>query len=169
MNWTRWNGSDTCLCDITATVAVAVAVAVAVVVSFFFVFFLISNTQTITILYQKGIRVLSISVTIIPTRFQLCQMQTNSPAGVKFLRYIFKFRKSKKLSSLLVHVLKTRHFHVVVVQWRQRNVKVCCTCRVVFYQSNPMAFWRSRCHHRRGTLNSLFPRSTCTTWVWNLF
>ena len=67
---------------------------------FFFLFFFLFRThKQLQYITKSEFAFFSISVTIIPTRCQLCQMQTNSPAGVKFLRYIFKFRKSKKLSS----------------------------------------------------------------------
>ena len=72
---------------------------------------------------EKWIHIFSVSIAIIPTRL-LCKMQANS-SGAEFLSAISKFIKSKKILSLLVYVLhKTwnyRHFHVVVVQWRQRN------------------------------------------------
>ena len=84
---------------------------------------------------EKWIHIFSVSIAIIPTRL-LCKMQANS-SGAEFLSAISKFIKSKKILSLLVYVLhKTwnyRHFHVVVVQWRQRNeqksvmhVQSCC-------------------------------------------
>ena len=53
-------------------------------------------------------------------------MLANPPEG-EFQVTIFKLRKRNKISSLLVYVLhKTRefrHFHVVIVQKRERNVQ----------------------------------------------
>ena len=46
--------------------------------------------------------------------------------GVDFLRAGLKFKKRKENSSSLVTFSITReirHFHVVVVKWRQRNVQ----------------------------------------------
>ena len=54
-----------------------------------------------------------------------------------------------------------RHFHVVVVQWRQRNVQKsvmhvqsCC-----FANLNLLLFCRSRCRHRRRCLSSLIDKT----------
>ena len=91
---------------------------------------------------EKWIHIFSVSIAIIPTRL-LCQMQAN-PTGAEFLSAISKFIKSKKILSLLVYVLhKTwnyRHFHVVVMQWRQRNeqksvmhVQSCCFALPSYY------------------------------------
>ena len=57
-------------------------------------------------------------------------------SGAEFLSTISKFRKRKKSLSLLVYASSTkcrkRHFHMVVVQWWQRNVqKMWCMCKVV--------------------------------------
>ena len=61
-------------------------------------------------------------------------MQGNSP-GAEFLRTMFKFTRRKKNSSWLVYVLhkmEIRHFHAVVVWWRQKMYKwAWCTSRVV--------------------------------------
>ena len=80
---------------------------------------------------KKWIRVLSISIAIIPTRL-LCQMQANS-SEAEFLRTVSRFTKRKKISSLLVNVLhkkrEIRQFHVVVVQKCTKNVmhgQCCC-------------------------------------------
>ena len=44
--------------------------------------------------------------------------------GVELLETISKFGKRKKISSVLVYVIhKTRNFHVVIVQKRQRNAQ----------------------------------------------
>ena len=94
---------------------------------------------------EKWIHIFSVSIAIIPTRL-LCQMQAN-PSGAEFLSAISKFIKSKKILSLLVYVLhKTwnyRHFHVVVVQWWQRNrcKKAWCTCKVVVLPCQAIAFF----------------------------
>ena len=68
----------------------------------------------------------SVSIVIIPTHL-LCQMQANS-SGAEFLSTISKFIKRKKISSLLVYITsftkrEIGHYHLVVVQWRQRNVQ----------------------------------------------
>ena len=68
--------------------------------------------------------VLSVFIAIIPT-YLLCQMYANL-TEFEFQGTIFKFRKQNKISSLPVYVLhkhEIRHFHVVVVQKRQRNVQ----------------------------------------------
>ena len=52
-------------------------------------------------------------------------MQANPPEA-KFQMTISKLRKRSKISSLLVYVLHKRqigHFHVLVVQKRERNVQ----------------------------------------------
>ena len=55
-----------------------------------------------------------------------------------------KFRRCLFTSTIKREI---RHFHVVVVQKRERNVKkVWCTCEVVVLLINPIVFfWRSRC------------------------
>ena len=75
----------------------------------------------------------TVSIVIIPSRL-LCQMQANS-SGAELLSTTSKLIKRKKILPLLVYVLyklaltagivkrEIRHFHVVVVQWRQRNVQ----------------------------------------------
>ena len=51
------------------------------------------------------------------------------PSGVDFLGTALKFRKRKKNLLLLVYSCmystecEIKHFHVVVVQWQQRNVQ----------------------------------------------
>ena len=54
---------------------------------------------------------------------------------------------------------ETRHFHVVVVQWRQRDVqkiKARCPCRVGFFPYlNLLIFCRSRWRRRRRCLSFL--------------
>ena len=86
------------------------------------------DTTTLTatkISLEKRMRVFLNSIVIISTRL-LCQMQANS-SRAEFLTTISKFRKKKKILSSLVYVLyktwKIRIFHVVVLQWRQRNVQ----------------------------------------------
>ena len=49
-----------------------------------------------------------------------------NPPKVEFPRTITKFRKIEEIWSSLVYFLctrETRHFHVVVVQWRQKNAQ----------------------------------------------
>ena len=66
-------------------------------------------------------------------------------SGVEFLRNIAKFQERNKISSLLVYILhKTReigHFHVVVVQIRQRNVQK----SVMHVQSCRFSYYTFRC------------------------
>ena len=75
--------------------------------------------------HEKWIRIFSVFIVIIPTR-SLCQMQANS-SGAEFLSTISKFIEKKKILSCCLFTSfperKNRHFHVVVVQWRQRNVQ----------------------------------------------
>ena len=68
--------------------------------------------------------------------------------------------RKKISSSLFTSSIKReiRHFLVVVVQWRQRNVQKsvmhvqsCC-----FANLNLLFFWSSRCRRRRRILRSLF-------------
>ena len=49
-----------------------------------------------------------------------------------------------------------RHFPVVVVQWRQRNVQKSRAARaeVLFCLFNLLLFWPSRCRHRRSILGN---------------
>ena len=76
---------------------------------------------------EKWIHILSVSIVIIPIRL-LCQMQANS-SGPEFLSTISKFIKRNiiLILSLLQFTSLTkreiRHFHVVVMRWRQRNVQ----------------------------------------------
>ena len=65
--------------------------------------FSIGSNNTTAKSTKKGIHVLSISITIFPTRL-LCQMKVNS-SGFEFERIISEFRNRKKLSSSLVYVL----------------------------------------------------------------
>ena len=61
------------------------------------------------------------------------------------------FRVFQQLKSSIKR--KIRHFHVAVVQWRQRSVhKSVCTSKLVVLLNKPMVqffFWRSRCCRRR--------------------
>ena len=69
-------------------------------------------------------------------------------------------KKKKKVIVLSVHVLhkrEIRKFHIVIVQWRQRNVQKsvmhvqnCC-----FASLNLLLLYRSRCRRRRRWLSSL--------------
>ena len=74
---------------------------------------------------------------------------------------ISKLRKRNKISSLLVYVLhkrEIRHFHALVVQKRERNVKkVWCTCEVVVLLIKPIVFLPSRCRPRGWILKSVMP------------
>lgn len=83
-----------------------------------------------------------LSVAIILTCF-LCQMQGNS-FWVKFRRTISKFKKEKKISSLLTsaHPPKkgeTRQFHLVHVVTQYK--KVFCICEVVVLLIKHIALW----------------------------
>ena len=67
-----------------------------------------------------------------------------------------KFRRRLLTSSRKIEI---RNFHVVVVQWRQKDVqKSWCTCRHVVLPIKPIAFLRSRCRRRRRILKSLLTR-----------
>ena len=80
--------------------------------------------------------------------------------GVEFERTVSKFRKRKRKFCLVFPSLTKReiwHLHVVVVQWRQRNVhksmihvQSCC-----FACLNLLLFRCSRCRRRRRCLSSL--------------
>ena len=64
---------------------------------------------------------------------------------------------------------KTKHFHVAVVQWRQRNVqKAWCTCKVVVLLNKPIAFFMLTLPSPSSDLKDsiLVKRRTAT---WNLF
>ena len=67
-----------------------------------------------------------------------------------------KFRRRLLTSSRKIEI---RNFHVVVVQWRQKDVqKSWCTCRHVVLPIKPIAFLRSRCRRRRRILKSLLTK-----------
>ena len=67
-----------------------------------------------------------------------------------------KFRRRLLTSSRKIEI---RNFHVVVVQWRQKDVqKSWCTCRHVVLPIKPIAFLRSRYRRRRRILKSLLTR-----------
>ena len=71
---------------------------------------------------EKWIHIFSVSIVIIPT---LSNTQANS-SGAEFLSTISKFIKRNIILSLPVYVLHKTwnwHFHVVALQWRQRNVQ----------------------------------------------
>ena len=113
---------------------------------------------------RKWIRVLSISISIIPASFNtlsnfvsFCQIQAN-PSGAEFLRTISKFRKTKKISWSLVCVLhktwNTGHSHVVVVQYKKL-----AALALLFCSTKLLLLWRSR-HRGRRTLH-LKLRYTC--------
>ena len=93
--------------------------------------------------HEKWSHIFSVSIMIIPTRL-LCQMQTNS-SGAKFLSTISKLIKRKKIMSLMFTFFtkrEIRHFHVVVVQWRLRNVqKAWCTCKIVVFSCQAIPFF----------------------------
>ena len=86
-------------------------------------------------------------------------MQANY-SEAELLTFISKFRKRRKIRRRSLkpsEKSETRHFYVVVMQRRQRNVKkACCKCRVVVLPVQPIAFFcRSRCRRRCG----IFKRS----------
>ena len=74
--------------------------------------------------------------------------------GVKFYRKVFQCPKKGKGSCCLVFLSSTkreiRHFHIVVVQRRHRNVQKTVSC--CFANLNQLPFCRSRC--RRGTIGN---------------
>ena len=74
---------------------------------------------------------------------------------------ISKLRKRNKISSLLVYVLhkrEIRHFHVLVVQKRERNVQK--SGKLLFCLLNLLFFLPSRCRPRRWILKSLMSFET---------
>ena len=86
-------------------------------------------------------------------------MEANPPK-VEFL-YPSSEREGKfrcRLCTSSVH-REIRHFHVVVVQWRQRNVQKC----VLFCWLNLLLLWRSHCRRRRRILRSLLLRQWQST------
>ena len=97
------------------------------------IFYITTVTATKTSL-EKWICVLSISIAITPNHL-LCQMQAN-PFWAEFLRTISSSERERKFSRCLFTSMikrEIRHFPVVVVQWRQRNVQksvmhVQCCC-----------------------------------------
>ena len=111
----------------------------------------VDDGHTTKISLKKWIRVLSISIAIIPTRL-LCQMQANS-SGAEFLRTVSKFIKRKKISSSLVNVLhkkrEIRQFHVVVVQkcTKKRDARAV----LLFYLSRELKqhlFWATHVNRK---------------------
>ena len=66
-----------------------------------------------------------------------------------------KFRRRLCTSSVQREI---RHFHVVVVQWRQRNLqkKLDARGKLLFCQLNLLLLWRSHCRRRCRILRSLF-------------
>ena len=83
-----------------------------------------------------------------------------SNASELFLSRISSLPRERNLSCrLFTSSIKReiRHFPVVVVQWRQRNVqkKRDARAELLFCLFNLLLFWRSRCRRRRGILKSL--------------
>ena len=82
--------------------------------------------------------------------------------------------KKRKESCCLVFPSSTRreirHFHVVVVQRRQRNVQksVMHVSSCCFANLNLLLFRRSRSRHRRRCLSSLLRSSKYCTWATSL-
>ena len=90
-------------------------------------------------------------------------MQANSP-GAELLRTMSTFTKMKKNSSWLVYVLhkmEIRHFHVVVVWWRQKKKK--CTNKCDARPELLLLFWRTRCRRRWSDLKVPVSTTTATT------
>ena len=67
--------------------------------------------------HEKWIHIFSVSIMVISTCL-LCQMQANS-SGAEFLSTISSLIACFCPSQKVI----IRHFHMVVVQWRQRNVQ----------------------------------------------
>ena len=81
-------------------------------------------------------------------------------SGVEFYYFLKRFIKSSFCVYLTARKRENRHFHVVVIQRRQRNVQKsvthaqsCCSANL-----NLFSFRRSRCRHCRGR------RCLCTTY-----
>ena len=99
-------------------------------------FFISRRRQPQKTSLEKWICVLSISIAITPNHL-LCQMQAN-PFWAEFLRTILSLERERKFSRCLFTSMikrEIRHFPVVVVQWRQRNVQ-----KSVVLTIQPIAF-----------------------------
>ena len=83
-----------------------------------------TETATETSVY-KCVRVVSKLIALIPSR-SIRQMLANF-SGLEFFKTVSNFRKRKKIAVVCSSSPKreTRHFHVVVVQWRPRSVQKC--------------------------------------------
>ena len=88
--------------------------------------------------HEEWTHIFSVSIVIIPTPL-LCQMQANS-SGAEFLSSISKFIKRTKMFTSFTK-REIRHFQVVVVHWRQRNIQE----RMMHVQSCCFAFTWSYC------------------------
>ena len=75
----------------------------------------------------------------------------------RLYRRLRKEKESRRGMSTSSTKREIRHFHVVVVQWRQRNVQKRRDARaeLLFCQPNLLLFCRSRWRHRRHCLSSL--------------
>ena len=107
-------------------------------------FFISRRRQPQKTSLEKWICVLSISIAITPNHL-LCQMQAN-PFWAEFLRTISSSERERKFSRrLFTSMIKReiRHFPVVVVQWRQRNVQKSVTHvqRCCLDSVQPIVFW----------------------------
>ena len=110
---------------------------------------------------KKGIRTASNFIALIPTR-SIRQMLADF-SGVEFIKVCIEVEEKKQTESRCIVFTsstnrKIKHFHLVVVQRRQRNVqeKRDASAKLLFCQSKPiLRYCRSRCSHRRRCLSSL--------------
>ena len=106
---------------------------------------------------KKWIRAASNFIRLIPSRF-ICQILANF-CGLNSKGLYQSFGKEKESCCLVFPSSKKceiKHFHVVVVQRRQRNIQKslmhvqgCCFAYLIL-----LPFCRSRCHRRRRWLSS---------------
>ena len=79
---------------------------------------------------------------ISPKRFQTVRKLLNFPKCEPFNRIFLKFQEQSCLVSTSSIKREIKHFHVVVVQRRQRNgQKAWCTCKVVVLLISTIAFF----------------------------
>ena len=111
---------------------------------------------------KKSIRILSVFIAFIPTHL-LFQLQANPPKA-NFKRPYLHSEREIKFHCLFMFSIKRqiRHFHVVVVQKRERNVQKCdAHAKLLFCSLNLLFLWRFRCQPRRWILKSLILELTC--------
>ena len=90
-----------------------------------------------------------------------------NPPKVEFLRTIAKCRKREFRGRLCTSSVQReiRHFHVVVVQWRQKKCtkKRDARAKLLFWLLNLLLLWSARSRRRRRILRSLLSNYLCMT------